>query len=90
MFKTCSTERKCTLGPFLEGEDVVFGLIPLYQGTVTLKVRTERDEATGLVCSMPGPCQALASGSVERPPYWIDGTAPSGSVGSYVVWVTYG
>lgn len=89
-FTVCPAEGRCTAGPFHVNGGISTGLVPVYEGTVTLKIRGPGGSERPLVtCTMPGFCPLLATGGTAQGTITIIGEAAAGSVGSYVLWVTY-
>lgn len=89
-FTVCPASGRCTTSPFHANGAISTGLVPLYEGAVTLSMRGPGGSERALfTCTMPGVCPLLATGGTAQGMITIIGDAATGSVGSYVIWVTY-
>lgn len=88
-FFPCPTTRSCVLGPLPPTEFLAFGIVPLYEGSVTMHVKLGAAQAPVFTCTLPGSCEALGTGAMRGGEYFLIGKPRPATLGEYVVWVTY-
>lgn len=85
----CATTGPCRTRTYPASESVSFGILPLYAGSVTIKLAMGHEDRDAFTCTVPGGCKAFGTGSSKAASFHVRGVPEPGTAGAYLLWVMF-